>query len=177
VADVGCGQGWASIGIARAFPRAEVVGIDADGPSVDDARRHAAEAGVSASFATGDAAQLAAHGPFDLVLVLETLHDLAHPVDFLAAARAALAPGGVALVVDEKVADRFAAPGDASERMMYGWSVLHCLPTQLVEADSAALGTVMRAADVRRLAATAGFRSVSVLPVEDDLFRLYRLDP
>jgi 2-polyprenyl-3-methyl-5-hydroxy-6-metoxy-1,4-benzoquinol methylase len=177
VADVGCGQGWATIAVARAFPGADVVGIDADGPSVADARRHAAEAGVPATFATGDASQLAGHGPFDLVLVLETLHDLAHPVDFLTAARAALAPGGVALVVDEKVADRFAAPGDPTERMMYGWSVLHCLPTQLVEEDSAALGTVMRAADVRRLAAAAGFRSIDVLPVEDELFRLYRLDP
>jgi 2-polyprenyl-3-methyl-5-hydroxy-6-metoxy-1,4-benzoquinol methylase len=177
VADVGCGQGWATIAVARAFPGADVVGIDADGPSVADARRHAAEAGVPATFATGDASQLAAHGPFDLVLVLETLHDLTHPVDFLTAARAALAPGGVALVVDEKVADRFAAPGDPTERMMYGWSVLHCLPTQLVEEDSAALGTVMRAADVRRLAAAAGFRSMNVLPVEDELFRLYRLDP
>jgi hypothetical protein len=34
----------------------------------------------------------------------------------------------------------------------------------------------MRTGDVRRLAADAGFRSVDVLPVEDELFRLYRLD-
>ncbi len=87
-----------------------------------------------------------------------------------------LAAGGAVLVVDEKVADRFAAPGDETERMMYGWSVLHCLPTQLVEQSSAALGTVMREADVRRLASEAGFTSVEVLPVQDDLFRLYRLD-
>jgi len=175
VADVGCGQGWSTIAVARAYPQADVVGIDADAPSIADARRHAADAGVAATFAAGDAAGLAAHGPFDLVLVLEALHDIAHPVEFLGAARAALAPGGVALVVDEKVADRFTAPGDPTERMMYGWSVLHCLPTQLVEEDSAALGTVMRAADVRRLAAAAGFRSLDVLPVEDELFRLYRL--
>jgi hypothetical protein len=110
------------------------------------------------------------------VLVLETLHDLSRPQEFLAAARAALRPGGAVLVVDEKVAERFTAPGDATERMMYGWSVLHCLPTQLVEQPSAALGTVMRADDVRRLAAGAGYASVEVLPVEDELFRLYRLN-
>jgi 2-polyprenyl-3-methyl-5-hydroxy-6-metoxy-1,4-benzoquinol methylase len=176
VADVGCGQGWSTIAVARAYPYTEVVGIDADEASIADARRHAAEAGVSPAFAAADAAALADRGPFDLVLVLETLHDLARPVEFLAAARAALASGGVALVVDEKVADRFTAPGDATERMMYGWSVLHCLPTQLVEQPSAALGTVMRAGDVRRLAADAGFASVEVLPVDDELFRLYRLD-
>jgi 2-polyprenyl-3-methyl-5-hydroxy-6-metoxy-1,4-benzoquinol methylase len=176
VADVGCGQGWSTIAVARAFPEAEVLGADADVSSIEDARRHAAAAGVQAAFAVADASELGAHGDFDLVLVLETLHDLSRPQEFLAAARAALRPGGAVLVVDEKVAERFTAPGDATERMMYGWSVLHCLPTQLVEQPSAALGTVMRADDVRRLAAGAGYASVEVLPVEDELFRLYRLN-
>ena len=47
----------------------------------------------------------ASRGPYDLVLVLETLHDLARPVEALAAAREALAAGGAVLVVDERVAD------------------------------------------------------------------------
>jgi 2-polyprenyl-3-methyl-5-hydroxy-6-metoxy-1,4-benzoquinol methylase len=177
VADVGCGQGWATIAMARAFPEAEVLGADLDAASVEDARRHAAAAGVDTTFVQADASELSTHGDFDLVLVLETLHDLARPTEFLAAARAALRPGGAVLVVDERVADGFTAPGDTTERMMYGWSVLHCLPTQLVERDSAALGTVMRADDVRDLAADAGFASVEVLPVDDALFRLYRLHP
>jgi 2-polyprenyl-3-methyl-5-hydroxy-6-metoxy-1,4-benzoquinol methylase len=176
VADVGCGQGWSTIAVARAYPGAHVIGIDADAPSIAEARSHAAAAGVSPTFVVSDASGLAAHGPFDLVLVLETLHDLARPVEFLAAARAALAPGGVALVVDEKVADAFTAPGDETERMMYGWSVLHCLPTQLAETGSAALGTVLRADEVRRLAVEAGYASMRVLPVDDELFRLYRRD-
>jgi len=115
-------------------------------------------------------------GPFDLVLVLETLHDLHHPVEALRAIRASLADGGAALIVDERVADRFAAPGDEVERMMYGWSVTHCLPTQMVHAPTAATGTVMRADTVRAYATAAGFGRVAVLPVDDDLFRLYRLD-
>ena len=178
IADVGCGQGWSTIGVARAFPSAEVTGLDLDDASIADARRHAVDAGVGdeVRFVAGDASALSRLGPFDLVMVLETLHDLARPVEFLAAARAALAPGGAVLVVDEKVADEFAAPGDETERMMYGWSVLHCLPTQLVEDDSAALGTVLRAADVRRLASEAGFSRADVLDVDDELFRLYRLD-
>jgi hypothetical protein len=80
-------------------------------------------------------------------------------------------------VVDERVADRFTAPGDEVERMMFGWSVTHCLPTQMVEQPSAALGTAMRADAVRQLAADAGFGSVDVLPVHNDFFRLYRINP
>ena len=175
VADAGCGQGWSTLAVARAFPDAQVDGFDADPGSIADARRHADV--PNAVFHTADADAVAQHGPYDLVLILETLHDLARPVEALAAARAGLAAGGTVLVVDEKVADEFAAPGDEVERMMYGWSVVHCLPTQLVEQPSAAIGTVMRADTVRECAAAAGFSRVSVLPVENDLFRLYRLDP
>ena len=86
-------------------------------------------------------------------------------------------PGGAVLVVDERVAETFTAPGDEVERMMYGWSVTHCLPTQLAEQPSAALGTVMRADTVRELAAAAGYAGVDVLAVDNDFFRLYRLVP
>ena len=178
VADVGCGQGWSSIAIASAYPHALVDGVDADPGSIADARRHAARAGVGGRlrFIEGDAAALAG-GPYDLVLILETLHDLPRPVDALRAARAAAAPGGAVLVVDERVADRFTAPGDEVERTMYGWSVTHCLPTQMVEQPSAALGTVIRSATVRECALEAGYARVDVLPVENDFFRLYRLHP
>jgi SAM-dependent methyltransferase len=179
VADLGCGQGWSSIAMAQEFLHAHVDGIDADTGSIADARRNAEQAGMNGRlrFLEGDAAGLAGHGPYDLILMLEALHDLARPVEALAAARTALADGGTVLVVDERVADRFTAPGDDVERMMYGWSVVHCLPTQLVERPTAATGTVMRADAVRDHAEAAGFARVEVLPVENDLFRLYRLYP
>jgi SAM-dependent methyltransferase len=179
VADLGCGQGWSSMAVARAFRHARIDGIDLDAASIADATRHAENAGVAdrVRFLHADATQLAAHGPYDLVLILEALHDMTDPAAALRAARVALAPGGAVLVVDERVADTFTAPGDEVERMMYGWSVSHCLPTQLAEQPSAALGTVMRSDTVRELAADAGFARVDVLDLENDFFRLYRLHP
>jgi len=177
IADVGCGQGFASIAVAQAFPGARVDGIDADPASVADARAHAREAGVAGRvrFIEAGAAELAAHGAYDLVLILESLHDMADPAAALTAARAALAPGGAVLVVDERVAEEFHAPGDEVERTMYGWSVTHCLPAAMAESPSAAIGTVMRPATVRGLAAGAGFAAVEVLPVDNAFFRFYRL--
>ena len=177
VADLGCGQGFSTIAIAKAFPNAAVDGIDLDAASIADAARTAAEAGLDGRvrFLHADAAEL--DGPYDLILILEALHDMARPADALRAARAALAGDGAVLVVDEKVADAFTAPGDEIERMMYGWSVTHCLPTQLVEQPSAALGTVMRSQTVRELAERAGYARVDVLGVDNDFFRLYRLHP
>ena len=46
VADVGCGTGQALIALARAFPTITAAGYDAHPPSVEQARRAAAEAGV-----------------------------------------------------------------------------------------------------------------------------------
>jgi 2-polyprenyl-3-methyl-5-hydroxy-6-metoxy-1,4-benzoquinol methylase len=177
IADIGCGQGFSTIAIAHAFLDAHVDGIDADPATIEDARARARDAGLDGRirFIEADASQL--QGPYDLVLILEALHDMTDPAGALAAARAALAPGGTVLVVDERVADAFTAPGDEVERMMFGWSVTHCLPTQMVEQPSAALGTVMRPDTVRELAAEAGFARTDVLPVENDFFRLYRLHP
>jgi hypothetical protein len=93
----------------------------------------------------------------------------------LGAVRGALAPGGVVVVADEAVAEQFTAPGDELERMMYGWSVTHCLPASRAEQPSAALGTALRPGAVAELAAEAGFGSCSVVDVDAGFFRIYRL--
>jgi 2-polyprenyl-3-methyl-5-hydroxy-6-metoxy-1,4-benzoquinol methylase len=175
IADVGCGHGWSTIALARDYPNAEVIGYDADGASVVEARQNAAAAGVRVEFIEADATGLGADGPFDAIVALEVLHDLARPVEALAACRKSLADGGAVIVVDENVAPEFTAPGDLTERMMYGWSVSHCLPAAMAEQPSAGLGTVLRADTVRELATTAGFGSVEVLDVDAGFFRVYRL--
>lgn len=175
IADVGCGAGWSTIAMARAFPRAEVIGFDADEASVMDARAHAAAQGVAARFDVCDAEAIGRHEPFDLVLVLEALHDMAHPAEALRAMRQALRPGGAILVADEKVAEHFHAPGDEIERLMYGWSIVHCLPIAMSESPSDAIGTVIRSDTVRALGHAAGFERVDVLPVNAGFFRMYRM--
>lgn len=177
LADLGCGQGWSTIAVARAFPRAEVWGVDSDPASIAEARAAGAEHGVSVRFECADASTLAAGGPFDIVTLLEALHDLARPVEVMAAARAALAADGVLLVADEAVAPTFTAPGDELERMMYGGSITHCLPAAMAEQPSAAIGTVIREGTVRDLARQAGFSGVDVLDVDGGFFRLYALRP
>jgi hypothetical protein len=79
------------------------------------------------------------------------------------------------LVVDERVGDVFTPNGNEVEWMMYGWSVLHCLPVGMAEEPSAATGTVMRTDTLRQYAREAGFREVEVLPIENFFFRFYRL--
>lgn len=179
VLDVGCGEGWSSIGLALAYDDAEVTGVDLDPASVAAARRHAAARGVEdrVRFVAADAASVAPRGGrgFDLVLAFECVHDLADPVAVLAALRAQVADGGWVVVADERVAEEFAAPAGPLERWYYGFSLGVCLPDGLSHEPSAGTGTVMRPATLAGYARAAGFAAVEVLPVEHDLFRFYRL--
>src|ERR671938_298334 len=77
--------------------------------------------------------------------------------------------GGVAIVVDERVGESFAAPSDEVERLMYGFSILHCLPVGMAERPSAGTGPVMRPATLRSYATEAGFSRGEILPIENDL--------
>jgi len=175
IADVGCGEGWSTMAVADAFPDMQVTGFDLDPPSIAAARDHALARDSRARFRQCDASDMADEGPFDLIMVLESLHDMSQPTRALAAMRKALSPGGMVLVVDERVAEEFTSPGDDVERMMYGWSVSHCLPVAMVDQPSEGIGTAIRISTVQDCSERAGFGQFEVLPIENDLFRFYRL--
>jgi ubiquinone/menaquinone biosynthesis C-methylase UbiE len=187
VLDAGCGIGWSTIALAKAFPEARVVGLDLDVASIEEAREHAATAGVAdrAVFLVGDAsdsttllaaaAALDAESGFDLVTVFEALHDMGRPVDALAELRTLLRPGGALLVADERVADEFHANAEPVERMLYAMSVLHCLPATTAESAEVANGTVLRAPTLRGWAAKAGFGRVDELGIDHPFWRFYRI--
>ncbi len=178
IVDVGCGGGWSTIALARAYPDARVEGVDVDPPSVDMAQRNADEAGVSdrVSFRVADANSLGEDGKYDAAFAFECVHDMPQPVDVLAAVQRSVRPDGAVIVMDEAVADEFTAPGDELERLMYGFSMFVCLPDGMSSTPSAETGTVMRRSTLERYAQDAGFGAVDVLPIEDfGFFRFYRL--
>jgi SAM-dependent methyltransferase len=173
VADVGCGHGWSAIGIALAYPEVTVDGFDLDAPSVEAARRNAREAGVAdrVRFHLADAGSVTA-GTYDVVFAFECIHDLPDPVAVL---RTMHRLGGTVIVMDERVAETFTAPGDEIERLMYGYSLLCCLADGLAHEHSVGTGTVMRPDTLRGYAREAGFAELEILGIEDDFFRFYRL--
>jgi 2-polyprenyl-3-methyl-5-hydroxy-6-metoxy-1,4-benzoquinol methylase len=180
VADVACGVGWAAIAIARAYPNVRVDGFDLDPLSIELAAENAQAAGLSdrVSFRVRDAADPATTGRYDLAVIVEAVHDMAHPVEVLAAVRQMLRPNGSLLVADEKTGDAFTAPAGELERMFYGFSVFSCLPGAMGERPTAATGTVIRASTMQDYAAKAGFRGFERLdePALETL-RFYRVTP
>ncbi len=179
VADIGCGAGWSCIAIARAYPRVRVDGYDMDAPSIAMAQANAIAAGVAdrVAFHARDAGDSKLAGQYDLVLAFEMVHDLSRPVDVLRTMRRIAARDGAVIVMDENVSEEFAAPGNDTDRLFYGFSIFWCLPQGMAESPSAATGTVMRPATLKRYAQEAGFRDVQILPIQHDFWRFYRLEP
>jgi len=179
VADLACGAGWSSIAMARAYPLIRVDGFDLDADVIAAARGNAEQAGVSGrvTFSVADASGPGMSGRYDLVTILEGLHDMSRPVDALRAAREMLGLTGSVIVADENVEDEFTAPASELERYHYGWSVVACLPCAMGDPHTSATGAVMRPATLRRYAQQAGFASTEALPLETEAWRFYRLTP
>ena len=178
VADVACGVGWAAISLARAYPNITVDGFDHDDASIEIASRNAKEAGLAdrVRFEARDAADPALQSRYDLAMVVEAIHDLSQPVAVLSAIRDMLKPGGTLIVADERTEDAFTAPASETERLFYAYSVLSCLPSAMDDPASAATGAVMRRSTFEGYAKQAGFDGVSVMAIEHDFLRFYRLD-
>ena len=63
-------------------------------------------------------------------------------------------PDGAVLIIDENADEHFAPTGDPIQRLLYAFSVLHCLPSGRDADHSAVTGTVMRPDTMKRYAAT-----------------------
>jgi 2-polyprenyl-3-methyl-5-hydroxy-6-metoxy-1,4-benzoquinol methylase len=177
IADIGCGAGWSCIGIARSYPEAVVHGYELDEASVQLANQNIRSAGlqdrVQVFLRDAKGADLVKR--YDLEIAFECLHDMSDPVGVLQTMRGLLNENGAVLVVDERTLDAFQACTETWEQILYGFSILHCLPAGMVDQPSAETGTVMRPQTLKRYAREAGFRRVEILPIEHFFFRFYRL--
>ncbi len=77
VADVGCGFGYSTIVMAQAFPASTFVGFDYHRPSIESARKLAADAGVAnrVSFEVASAQEFPGTR-YDLITCYDCLHDM-----------------------------------------------------------------------------------------------------
>lgn len=179
VADIGCGVGWSSIGIARSYPNAIVHGFDLDEASVEQAQRNIKEAGLQewVKVFCRDAEGVEMQGHYDLVVALESIHDMSNPVGVLRTMRKLAGKNGGVMVMDEYTHETFQPCSDTWEQILYGFSILHCLPVGMLEEPSVGTGTVMRPNVLQQYAKEAGFSKVEILPIDHFFFRFYRLYP
>ena len=100
-----------------------------------------------------------------------------YPVEALRQMRQLASPGGTVLIADELVEDTLEENCNFMGHLFYNFSVLHCLPQAMVYPNAAGTGTVITPSTMRSYAEEAGFSRVDVLPIENPMFRFYRLTP
>jgi SAM-dependent methyltransferase len=160
VADVGCGHGASTIVMAQAFPASRFVGFDYHAPSIDAARKAAADAGVGdrVTFEVASAKEFPGTG-YDLVCYFDCLHDMGDPVGAITHARQALDADGTVQLVEPFAGDRLEDNLHVVGRAFYGFSTLICTPGSLAQEVGLGLGAQAGEATWRELFDQAGYSS------------------
>jgi SAM-dependent methyltransferase len=173
-ADVGCGAGHAAIRLAEEFPRSTFAGFDAFPGQIERARAAADAAGLAdrVQFEVADAAN-GLPGRWDVISTLDVVHDAIDPRGLRTGIRRSLADDGTYLMLEINCADDHAENHGPLATVMYGFSLLYCMTTSL-----AGLGTCgCPPAVVESLGRGAGFRTVTEVPIDNPINRLYELRP
>lgn len=158
VADVGCGHGHSSVLMAAAFPRSRFHGFDVHAPSIEEAKRAAADAGVAerVSFDVARATDYPSKG-YGLVCFFDCLHDLGDPVGAAQHAADVLAPDGTVLLVEPFANDRVEDNLSPVARMYYAASATICCAHSLSDGGKLVLGAQAGEARLRDVFRKAGF--------------------
>lgn len=161
VADVGCGVGFSTLLMARAYPNSRFVGYDFHAPSIEQANAHAAAHGLAerVRFET-TAAKDIVDRDFDLVTMFDCLHDMGDPLGCASHMRRLLKEDGVWMLVEPIAADDPAGMlSSPVTRLFYNASTMICVPTSLAQEVGTALGAQAGEKRLAALIAKAGFGS------------------
>ena len=161
VADVGCGVGFSTLLMAQAYPQSHFTGYDFHEPSIEDARRHAQEHGLSdrVRFEVAAAKDIA-EKDFDFITMYDCLHDMGDPKGCAAHMRRILTPGGSWMIVEPIAGDRPEDNLNPVGRLYYNASTMICVPTSLDQEVGEGLGAQAGEARLAAVIATGGFQSV-----------------
>jgi len=157
VADVGCGHGASTIIMAKAFPRSKFVGFDYHQPSIDRARKRAAEAGVADRVSFEVASAKNYPGTYDLVAFFDCLHDMGDPLGAAAHVRETIGRDGTWLLVEPFANDTVEDNLNPVGRLFYSVSTLVCTQASLAQEVGTALGAQAGETRLRDVVTRAGF--------------------
>ena len=160
VADIGCGRGSSTLIMAKAFPNSTFVGYDFHPPSIELARAHAKEEGLSNATFEVAAAKTFDGGPFDLVTIFDALHDMGDPAGAAAHVKSQMKPDGTWMVVEPLAGDRLEENFHPLGQLFYSASTLVCTPASLAQEVGLALGAQAGQARLTKVLNDGGFSKV-----------------
>lgn len=158
VADVGCGHGISTLLMAKAFPASTFHGFDYHPDSIRSAREAAKREGLEdrVHFEVAPAKLFPGEG-YDLVVILDALHDMGDPVGAAAHVREALAEDGSWMIVEPYANDRLEDNLNPVGRIYYAASTMICTPASRSQEVGLALGAQAGEARIREVVTQGGF--------------------
>jgi 2-polyprenyl-3-methyl-5-hydroxy-6-metoxy-1,4-benzoquinol methylase len=155
IADIGCGVGYSTELMARAFPKSRVSGFDYHRASVEAAEKRAGQL-ETLSFAVADAQSY--EGRYDLICFFDCLHDLGDPVGAARYALEHLAEDGTVMLVEPFARDdRAENHHNPVAALLYSASTFLCTPNSLSQPVGRALGAQSGETRMRAVFQEAGY--------------------
>ena len=160
VADIGCGHGSSTVLMAQAYPNSTIHGIDLHAPSIEEAKKKAAAAGVTnVAFQVAKAQDFAGEG-FDFACIFDALHDMGDPVGAARHIRDTLAPGGTFMLVEPMAGDSMGENMNPLGQIFYAASCTICTPNSLSQEIGLGLGAQAGQKRLAEVCREAGFTEV-----------------
>ncbi len=160
VADIGCGHGSSTILMAQRYPNSQFVGIDFHPPSIEKARQHAAEAGVTNIRFELAKAQDYSGDDFDFACIFDALHDMGDPVGAARHIRETLKEDGTFMLVEPMAGDTMAENMNPMGQIFYAASTVVCTPASLAQEVGLGLGAQAGQKRLTEVLTEAGFSTV-----------------
>jgi SAM-dependent methyltransferase len=163
VADVGCGFGFSTLIMARAFPQSRFVGFDSHAPSIAAAKKRAGQCKSTERVRFEEATATAYDGEYDLICFMDSFHDMGNAVAAARHAVSHLARGGSVMLVEPLASERPEENHGPLAAMNYAASTALCTPNALCHHGGIALGAQAGPRALRSALAEGGLTSFRVV--------------
>lgn len=160
VADIGCGHGSSTVLLAKAYPNSTIHGIDFHEPSIQEARRKAAEAGVTNVDFQVATAQDFDGNDYDFACIFDALHDMGDPVGAARHIREKLKDDGTLMLVEPMAGDTMAENMHSLGQIFYAFSTTVCTPASLSQPVGLGLGAQAGQKRLTKVLNEAGFSNI-----------------
>src|ERR1700739_3333591 len=157
VADIGCGHGFSTLIMAKAFPKSEFCGFDLHPASVEAANRHPKEKKITnVNFSIATAKDFPGND-YGFVTAFDALHDMGDPIGAASHVKQSLQADGTFMIVEPLAGDSLAENISPVGRLYYGFSTMICTPGSLSQEVGLALGAQAGERRLRDVLSKGGF--------------------
>lgn len=162
ILDFGCGYGKLCQQLALSYPDCDVTGVDIDEDSMNHCQQTYCYPNLR-FFRNTDVLHSKLENKFDVIILMEVLHDLPNPSQVLSELKSVLKPQGYIVAFEPNISSDVSANiGNEDAQTHLPYSVFFCLPNSMSESPAVGHGAGWGVEDRRQFIVRDGFSIVNV---------------